>query len=143
MKVNLEAIGKELGLPAGLVALLSVCLGLMGIDLNTIGMIVSGLVCASALVSLLIDVLKWAGVIRDGNAGVWSAAANLVVFVSVVILLRLYPAFDFASADAQLGEVVKLLALVFGYITQIVAAKNIHAVVSRGLNISAFSFSQQ
>lgn len=141
MKIDLQETLKTLSLPLGLIALFAAILGLFGISLDTILAIVQGLVCTFALVSLLINVLKWAGVIQDGNAGRWSALINLLIVIAVTAVFKLYPAFDFAGLDAALGEFARVAAVVFAYIVQIVGARSMHLFMSRGLGIRAFSYS--
>lgn len=139
MKVNMPELLKALGLPAVLVALFAAVLGLFGVDLDAVLLIVEGLVGTFALIALLINVLKWAGVVKDGNAGQWSAAANLVVVVLVAVVYKLYPSFDFTGVDAQIGEFVNVVGVVMAYIIQLVGSKGTHAAMTRGLNITAFS----
>lgn len=141
MKLDLATILKELGLPIGLVALFAAILGLLGVSLDHILLIVEGLIGTFALVALVIDVLKWAGVISDGNAGKWSALLNLGVLLTVTVVFKLYPDFDFGSVDAQIAEFAKVAGIVFAYIIQIVGSRRVHKAVTRGLRIPAFSHS--
>jgi hypothetical protein len=143
MKIDLETILKELGLPLALVALFSAILGLFGVSLDNILKIVEGLVGTFALIALLINVLKWAGVVNDGTAGKWSAALNLVVLITVTVVFKLYPSFDFGSLDAQIAEFAKVAGIVFAYIIQLVGSKGVHTAMVRGLRITAFSHSMQ
>ena len=62
---KLESTLKSLGLPVGLVALFAAVLGLFGVELEVILNIAYGMVGAYALVSVLVDVLKWAGVVPE------------------------------------------------------------------------------
>ncbi len=140
MKIDLKELLKQLSLPVGLVALFAAILGLFGVELDTVLLIVDGLVGTFALIALLINVLKWAGVINDGSAGKWSAGANLAVVVTVAVVFRLYPSFDFGSIDAQIGEFARVVAIVFAYIIQIVGSRAVHLAMTRGLNIRAFSY---
>lgn len=139
MKVNLKTIFNELALPAGLVALFAAILGLFGVSLDSILLMVEGLVGTFALISLVINVLKWAGVVDDGTAGKWSAVLNLIVVISVAVVFKLYPQFNFGGVDAQIGEFARVAGIVFAYIIQIVGTRRVHLAVSRGLNVRAFS----
>ena len=78
MKFDLEHTLKTLGLPVGLVAVFAAVLALLGIDLNIILAIAGSMIGLQALLGLLVDVLKWAGVVADDTAGIWSAAFNLL-----------------------------------------------------------------
>lgn len=139
MKIDLPQTLKELGLPIGLVALYAAILGLFGVSLDHILLIIEGLVGTFALIALLIDIVKWAGVIKDGTAGKWSAAANLVVLITVTVVFKLYPQLDLGGIDAQIAEFAKVVGIVFAYIVQIVGSKYVHKALTRGLNIWAFT----
>jgi hypothetical protein len=141
MKIDIGETLRQLGLPISLVALFAAVLGLFGISLDNILLIVEGLTGTFALVALLINILKWAGVVNDGTAGKWSATANLIVLVAVTIVFKLYPLFSFSTIDAQIAEFVKVAGIVFAYIIQIVGSKHVHFAMARGLKLRAFSYS--
>jgi len=143
MKINLEVLFKELGLPVGLVLLFSAVLGLIGLSLDTILLIVGTLFGVFALIAFVIDVLKWAGVVTDGTSGKWSAIMNLFVVIAVTVIYKLYPAFDFVGADAQIADFVRVATIVFAYVIQIVGTKGVHLSITRGLSLQAFSYSQR
>jgi hypothetical protein len=142
MKIDLGETLKQLGLPISLVALFAAVLGLFGVSLDNILLIVEGLTGTFALVALLINILKWAGVVNDGAAGKWSAAVNLIVLVAVTVVFKLYPLFNFGSIDAQIAEFVKVAGIVFAYIIQIVGSRHVHFAMVYGLKVRAFSYSQ-
>lgn len=141
MKIDLEVLLKALGWPVGLVAVLAASLALFGIELEKVLILAGSLLGAQALFSLLIDVLKWTGVVTDGNAGKWSAGFNLILIVGVAVAIYIDPAFDFPALDAQLVVIVKFLSLIFGYITQLVGTKSAHRILTRGLGVRSFSYS--
>lgn len=140
MKIDIGTIFKELALPAGLVAVFAAVLGLVGTPLDVVLLIVEGLVGTFALIALVINVLKWAGVIHDGISGKLSAIANLIVVISVAVVFKLYPQFDFVSFDAQVAEFARVVGIVFAYLIQLVGTKAVHRAMSRGLHLQAFTF---
>ena len=133
MKIDLKELLKALGLPVGLVALFAAILGLLGMDLDKVLLIVEGLAGTFTLIALLINILKWAGVVNDGTAGKWSAMLNLIVIVAVSVVFKFFPAFDFGSLDVQIAEFAKVAGVVFAYIIQIIGSKQVHLAVTRGL----------
>ena len=139
--MDLKKFFSELGLPLGLIAVVSSVLLLIGIELDQVLSIAGTLIGVPLAIALLIDVLKWAGVVEDSTAGKWSAAFNLIVLGLIVIALKAYPQFDFASVDAQVSEFVRFFALVFGYVVQVSATKKLHTAYSQGLGISWSSHS--
>lgn len=142
MKVDLGSILKSLGLPIGLVAVFAAVLMFFGVSLEQVGTIAGTMFGAQALISLTIDVLKWAGVVKDGSAGKWSAALQLFGFASIALALGLYPSFDFPKLDAAFQVIAQFGVLVFGYIVQVVGGKQVHRAVVYGIGVRAFTLSR-
>lgn len=140
MKFDLENALKSLGWPLGLVAVFSSVLLLFGVQLDLVLTIAGSMLGAQALISLLIDVLKYVGVISDGNAGKWSAGLNLVGLAGIAVALGLYPTFDFPKLDASLVIIAQFGSLIFGYIVQIAGTKHMHKFVTHGLGVWRFSY---
>jgi hypothetical protein len=137
---DLKSIFKTLGLPLGLVGVIVALLAWIGLTLDQLVAVAVSLIGLQLLLSFLIDVLKYVGVVDAGTAGKWSAAFNLLTLIGVAVWLKFFPLFDIHAADNQLLEVGKLLIYVFAYITQIVGTKRVHAVAVRNLGINAFTF---
>jgi cytochrome c oxidase assembly factor CtaG len=97
-------------------------------NLELILTIVAGLVGLPALWSVVIDLLKYFGVVTDGTAGKWSAGFNIVTLIAVAVLVNFFPNFDFAGVDSTLAEVAKFAALIAGYLFQILITNKVHAV---------------
>lgn len=141
MKIDLESLFKTLGLNLGLVAVFSAVLALFGVDLQTVLTIAGSMVGIQLLISLAVNVLKWAGVVDDGTSGKWSAALNLAGLAVIAVTLGINPAFDFAKLDSQLVDIAKFLTLIFGYIVQMAGTKYMHQSVTQGLGVKSFSHS--
>lgn len=139
MKFDLNEILKTLGWSLGLVAVFSSLLSLFGVSLDLVLTIAGAMVGAQALISLAVDVLRWAGVISDGNAGKWSAGLNLFGLAGIAVALGLYPNFDFPKLDAQFVVIAQFASLVFAYVVQIAGTKRVHQFMVRGLGVTAFS----
>lgn len=141
MKIDVQEIVKSFGLPAGMVALFAAILGLVGLSLDQIVDVAGTLVGVAAVVALLLNVLKWSGALPDGWAGLISAGINLAVLVVIAVVLKVNPAFNFASFDAQAGEFAQTAAVLFAYIVQITSSKSAHRFMSSGLGIKAATHS--
>lgn len=141
MKINLESIWKELGLPLGLTLFFGSTLGLLGLSLDQVVDVAGSLVGLAALIGLALNVLKWAGVLPDGIAGKVSAVLNLAVLIGVASVIKFFPTFDFSAVDAQAAEFARVAAIVFAYIVQIVSTKSAHKLLVNGFGIRAFSHS--
>ena len=140
MKFDLENALKTLGWPLGLTAVFSSVLLLFGVQLDTVLAIAGSMLGAQALISLLIDVLKYVDVISDGNAGKWSAGLNLVCLAGIAIALGLYPSFDFPKLDAQLVVIAQFGSLIFSYIVQLAGTRHMHKFFTHGLGVWRFSY---
>lgn len=139
MKIDLEKLFTTLGLNVGLIVVFAAVLNYFGVDLGVVVSIASSMVGLQLVISLCINVLKWAGSISDGVAGKWSAALNLVGVGIIAVTLYLNPAFDFAKLDAQLVDIARFGALLFGFFVQVAGTKYVHQAVTYGLGVKAFS----
>lgn len=143
MKIDLEKLLSTLGLNVGLIAVFAAVLGLFGIKLDLLLTIAGSMVGLQLLISLCVNVLKWAGVITDGTAGKWSAALNLIGLAVIAVTIGLNPGLDFAALDVQLVDIARFGALVFSYIVQIAGTKWMHQAVTYGLGVRQFSLSRR
>lgn len=138
MKVDLGKTLSTLGWNVGLIAVFSAVLKLFGVSLENVLLLAESMVGLQLIISLCINVLKWAGAITDGTAGQWSAALNLVGIGIIASALAVNPAFDFAKLDAQLIDIARFGALIFGYFVQVAGTKNFHKTAVYGLGVKAF-----
>lgn len=139
MKLNLENLFQTLGLNVGLIVVFAAVLNYFGVDLGVVVSIATSMIGLQLIISLCINVLKWAGSISDGVAGKWSAALNLVGVAIIAVTIGINPAFDFAKLDVALVDIARFGALVFGYFVQIAGTKYVHQAVTYGLGVKAFS----
>ena len=128
---DLKELFRVLGLPIGLVAVVVALLAWAGTPIEQIAGIAAALVGLQALGSFGVDALKYVGLVNAGDAGKWSAGWHLVTLVLVAVQLRFFPAFDLAAFDLQVGEFVKIIALVFAYVVQMIGSKQIHVYSSK------------
>lgn len=139
MKIDIKQLFTTLGLNLGLIVVFSAVLNMFGVQLEVVVAIAEGMIGLQLLISLCINVLKWAGVITDGAAGRWSAGFNLAGLAVIAVTLATNPAFDFVNLDAQLVDIARFGALIFGYIVQVAGTKYVHQAVTYGLGVKAFS----
>ena len=133
MKLDLPAILKALGWPVGLVGVLSAVLLLFGVSLDQVLVAATSLVGLWALLSVLIDVLKFVGVVDDGTSGKWSAALNLAALGVVAFILASNPEFDFSALDAQFQTFAQFATLILTYLINMIGTKAAHQVQVEGL----------
>ncbi len=136
--MKIDNVFQTLGIPLALVGVVVALLAWAGLSPDQLYVVAGGLVGVQMLGALVIDVLKYVGAVNAGTSGKWSAAIQLVVWIVIVVWFKLYPAFDIYSADAQILEFVKVVAVVFAYITQLIGAKSAHVVLFR--RVPGFTF---
>lgn len=138
MKIDLEVLLKSLGLNVAWIAVFAAVLKLFGVDLDTVLGIAATMVGLQLLISLGINVLKWAGVVTSGTSGYWSAGLNFLGLGLIAYLLASNPAFDFVTLDAQFVDIARFLNLFFGFVVQVAGTKYWHQSMLYGLGVSAF-----
>lgn len=126
---DIKSIFKTLGLPLGLVGVIVALLAWIGLTLDELAAVAVTLVGLQLLLSFVIDVGKYVGLVDDGTAGKWSAAFNLLTLIGVAVWLKFFPSVDIHAIDSQLAELAKVLIYVFAYVTQLIGTKRAHAVI--------------
>ena len=87
------------------------------------------LVGIAALIAVVINLLKQAGVVKDGQAQTWSAGLNLVVLILLFLFNIFKPDIDIGEVDKQAAALAEVAVVVIGYVAQLLAAKATHAAV--------------
>lgn len=108
-------------------------------NLSIVLTLIAGLVGLPALWSVIIDLLKLAGVVTDGTAGKWNAAFGLITLVLVAVAVNFFPNLNVSTLDKQLLEIAQFAGLLLSYIAQIWVAKGTHALTSRAIPSLSFS----
>lgn len=101
---------------------------------------VASLVGFAALITLLINVAKFLGWVKEGDAAKYAAGANLVLTLVVYGFKLFRPDFDFMQVDPIVQEAATVGTLIFTYILQLFGSQFTHETV-RGLPIVGKSFS--
>ena len=101
---------------------------------------VAALVGFSMLITLLINVAKWIGWVKEGYADKVAAGANLILILVVYGFKLFKPEFDFMTLDPIVQEAATVGTLIFTYILQLFGGQLTHAVV-RGLPVVGKSYS--
>lgn len=138
--MKLEDIFKTLGLPLALVAVIVALLAWAGLTLEQLYVVVGSLVGFQLFGAFVVDVFKYVGVVDPNTSGKWSAAFQLFALVIVATWLKLFPSFDIYGADAQFAEFIKVVSLVFAYVTQVTGAKAAHVFVFGRIKGFRFAF---
>ena len=86
----------------------------------------------AALISVVINVLKTIGVVKDGQAGLWATGLNLAGLIGLFVAGIVAPEFDVPGLDGNMAQIAEILSLIFVFITQNWISKGTHAVFSSG-----------
>lgn len=72
-----------------------------------------------AVIAAVVNILKYFGVIADGNAGRWFAGFNLAAIALLVYLKLFQPEIAIEYIDAQAAVLAQVLLLILGYVVQL------------------------
>ena len=100
-----------------------------------------GLVGIAAVISVIINILKLAGVVKDGTAQTWSAGLNLLGLVVLFALKIFRPDVDLAGIDEQAAAIANVAMVIIGYITQLLSSKLAHLAL-KSVPVIGASFSE-
>jgi hypothetical protein len=91
----------------------------------------SSLAGCAALVAVIINILKQVGVVKDGTAGKWSAALNIVVLAILIAFKVFVPSIATDVLDGYAGQVAQILLVVLGYLVQLFTADDFHNLLAK------------
>ena len=106
--------------------------------LEEIMLLLAGLAGLGGLISVLVNLLKAIGVVKDGTSERWVQGFNLLAFVAVAIVYFTKIQVDWAQIDGWL----EVLATFIGFVVQLFGSKVTYAV-TRGAPVVGFSYSKQ
>jgi len=100
-----------------------------------------GLAGMGAVVSMLVNVAKLLGLVKDGSAGAVVAGLNFLIFLGMVIASLVgvdWATVDFSSVDTYLASFATLL----GFILQMIGSDVMYAKFGGKLPLLGHSFSR-
>lgn len=83
----------------------------------------AALVGFAALVSVIINILKVAGVVKDGTADKWSAGFNLAGVLALLIIKQFWPELQLQPIDNALYEAASVLSYILSYVAMLLGSK--------------------
>ena len=105
--------------------------------LEEILMIIAGMAGLGAFVSMLINLLKAIGLVKDGQSEKAFKIADLVVFVVVMVLHLTRMPIDWAQVDQWLI----LLTALLGYVVSVFSGEFTHETI-KGTPLVGYSYSE-
>lgn len=106
--------------------------------LDDILLLVAGLSGLGGLVSIIVNILKLVGVVKDGASETWFQILNLLAFIGVAVVY-------FMRIEVNWGQVdnwLMLLAAFLGYIAQIMSGKLTYKTIGGKAPVIGYSYSE-
>ena len=100
--------------------------------------IIAGLAGLGGFISILVNILKLIGIVKDGTSGTWFQTLNLIVFVVVGVIYILQVQMDWSQID----EWLKMLTLFAGFIIQIFTGQQTYKL-TKGAPLVGFRYSDK
>ena len=93
-----------------------------------------------AFLSLVVNVLKQVGVVKDGMAPTWITGLNLAGLVALFLLKVFVPSADIGQLDGLAAVIAQVGVLVLGLVTSMLGSKLAHYSV-KGAPVIGKSYS--
>ena len=106
--------------------------------LDEILKIIAGMAGVGAFTSMLINLLKVAGLVKDGQGDKAFKIADLVIFVIVAIIYLTKTPIDWAQVD----EWLVLLTALLGYVVSVFSGEFTHDTI-KGTPLIGYSYSEK
>ena len=106
--------------------------------LEEIMLLLAGLSGLGGLISVLVNLLKVVGVVKDGTSEQWVQGFNLVAFIAVAVIYFAEFQVDWAQLDGWLT----VMATFIGFIVQLLSSKVTYSV-TKGAPVIGFSYSNK
>ena len=89
------------------------------------------LIGMAALIAVLINLLKVANVVQEGDSVKWSAGLNLLGLVTIFLLKLWKPDLSIEMVDGTAGSVATVLTVILTYISQLGWSKLAHFTLKK------------
>ena len=83
----------------------------------------------AALVSMIVNVLKFFGVVKDGQADKWVAGFNLAGVLALFVVRMFIPEFDPMPLDTIFGQIASVGVYIMSFVVMIFGSKLTYAAV--------------
>ena len=113
-----------------------------GIDLVTLVNQFMALGGVGALIAVSVNILKAAGIVKDGQAPVYVTAGGILGMAGLLVLRLFQPGADLPGIDLAAQQIATVLEILLGFVVQILAARASHAGLA-GVPLIGKSYSQE
>lgn len=107
--------------------------------LDDILLLIAGLAGLGGFISVLVNLLKLVGIVKDGTSEKWFQILNLLAFVGVMVVYLLQIQMDWGKLDDWLI----LLSALIGYVVQILGGQLTYQTIGGKAPVIGFSFSKR
>lgn len=107
--------------------------------LDDILLLIAGLAGLGGFISVLVNLLKLVGIVKDGTSEKWFQILNLVAFVAVMVIYLMQIQMDWVKVDDWLI----LLSGLLGYVVQILGGQLTYQTIGGKAPVIGFSFSKR
>lgn len=90
------------------------------------------LVGFAALVSVIVNLLKVAGVVHDGTADKWVAGFDLAGVLALMVIKIWFPELQVQPIDNMLGQIAVVASYILSYVVMLLGSK-VTYVATKGL----------
>lgn len=113
------------------------------VDIDSLVFSLKNLVGVGALIAALVNIGKATGIIKDGQAGIWSAGANVIGLAGILFAQSAGYTTLLPALDAQAGELANVISVVFAYVFQLWISRKTHEAALAGLPLVGKSHSNR
>lgn len=102
----------------------------MGNEILSVIMQFAALAGVAALIAALVNIGKVVGIVKDGDAGKWSAGLNLGAMIALVAIRIFAPQYALADLDTAAAGIASALVIVIGYVGQMFVSEKTHDLLN-------------
>ncbi len=95
----------------------------------------------AVLVTVIVNILKYAKLVQDGQAPTWAFLINLAGFAAFSVLGILKPGIDWQGVDATIAAAATILVQILEFVTMPAISKLAHDIGLRSVPVLGFSYS--
>ena len=107
--------------------------------LDDILILIAGLSGLGGLISVIVNILKQVGVVKDGTSETWFQILNLIAFVGVAVVYFLKLPLDWGQVDSWLI----LISAFLGYVAQILGGKLTYKTIGGKAPVIGYLFEDE
>lgn len=94
----------------------------------------------AALVAVIVQVFKLAGLVKDGTSNKWISALNLIAFIVLVAFQIFKPSIAIAVLDGYAAQIAQIALFVLGFVVQMTTSTPVYnAFKSAGVPLLRYS----